>query len=52
MELSARIFGVNSWSILVPQALEGVAAVGLLYADRAALVRRRPPACSPARCSR
>ena len=32
MELSARIFGVNAWSILVPQALEGVAAVGLLYA--------------------
>ena len=32
MEISARIFGVNSWSILVPQALEGVAAVGLLYA--------------------
>ncbi len=32
MELSARAFGVNSWSILVPQALEGVAAVGLLYA--------------------
>jgi 4-amino-4-deoxy-L-arabinose transferase-like glycosyltransferase len=32
MDISARIFGVNSWSILVPQALEGVAAVGLLYA--------------------
>jgi 4-amino-4-deoxy-L-arabinose transferase-like glycosyltransferase len=32
MELSARVFGVNSWSILVPQALEGVAAVGVLYA--------------------
>ncbi len=32
MEISGRIFGVNSWSILVPQALEGVAAVGLLYA--------------------
>jgi 4-amino-4-deoxy-L-arabinose transferase-like glycosyltransferase len=32
MELSARIFGVNSWSMLVPQALEGVAAVGVLYA--------------------
>ena len=32
MELSARVFGVNSWSILVPQALEGVAAVGILYA--------------------
>jgi 4-amino-4-deoxy-L-arabinose transferase-like glycosyltransferase len=32
MELSARIFGLNAWSILVPQALEGVAAVGALYA--------------------
>jgi 4-amino-4-deoxy-L-arabinose transferase-like glycosyltransferase len=32
MDVAARIFGVNAWSILVPQALEGVAAVGLLYA--------------------
>jgi 4-amino-4-deoxy-L-arabinose transferase-like glycosyltransferase len=32
MELSARIFGVNAWSILVPQALEGVATVAVLYA--------------------
>src|SRR2546423_4870483 len=32
MEISARIFGVNSWSILVPQALEGIATVGVLYA--------------------
>ena len=32
MGLSARIFGVNSWSILVPQALMGVATVWLLYA--------------------
>ena len=32
MELSARLFGVNAWSILVPQALEGVAAVGILFA--------------------
>jgi 4-amino-4-deoxy-L-arabinose transferase-like glycosyltransferase len=32
MELSARLFGLNSWSMLVPQALEGVASVGLLYA--------------------
>jgi 4-amino-4-deoxy-L-arabinose transferase-like glycosyltransferase len=32
MELSARIFGVGSWSMLVPQALEGVAAVAILYA--------------------
>src|SRR5579875_3133621 len=31
MDISARLFGVNAWSILVPQALEGVAAVGLLY---------------------
>jgi 4-amino-4-deoxy-L-arabinose transferase-like glycosyltransferase len=31
MDLSARLFGVNSWSILVPEAVEGVAAVGLLY---------------------
>ena len=32
MELSARAFGVNAWSILVPQALEGVAAVAILFA--------------------
>jgi 4-amino-4-deoxy-L-arabinose transferase-like glycosyltransferase len=32
MEISARIFGVNAWSILVPQALMGVASVGVLYA--------------------
>ena len=29
--LSARIFGMNSWSMLVPNALMGVAAVALLY---------------------
>ena len=32
MELSARIFGLSSWSVLVPQALEGVAAVAVVYA--------------------
>jgi 4-amino-4-deoxy-L-arabinose transferase-like glycosyltransferase len=32
MDLSVKIFGTNSWAILVPQALEGVAAVALLYA--------------------
>ena len=32
MDISARIFGVNYWSMLVPQALEGVATAGLLYA--------------------
>ncbi|NMO54901.1 glycosyltransferase family 39 protein [Actinoplanes sp. TBRC 11911] len=31
MALSARVFGVNAWSILVPQALMGVASVGLLF---------------------
>ena len=31
MELSARVFGFSAWSVLVPQALEGVAAVGLLH---------------------
>ena len=32
MELSARAFGLNSWSVLLPQAAEGVATVALLYA--------------------
>ncbi len=32
MDVSVKVFGVNSWAILVPQALEGVAAVALLYA--------------------
>lgn len=31
MEIAGRIFGFSSWSMLVPQALEGVATVGLLY---------------------
>src|SRR4051812_19870119 len=35
--LSARVFGLSSWSMLVPQALMGVATVGLAYD----LVRRR-----------
>ncbi|CAM3568149.1 glycosyltransferase family 39 protein [Tsukamurella ocularis] len=37
MEVSTRIFGVNTWAMLVPQALLGVASVALLYAT----VRRR-----------
>ena len=32
MDVSVKLFGVNSWAVLVPQALEGVAAVALLYA--------------------
>jgi 4-amino-4-deoxy-L-arabinose transferase-like glycosyltransferase len=31
MELSARLFGVNPWAILVPEALMGVATVGVVY---------------------
>ena len=61
MELSARLFGLNSWSMLVPQALEGVATVGFALPVRPALVltrggaagrrrrwprRRWPPSCS------
>lgn len=32
MALSIRLFGLSSWSLLVPQALEGVAAVAVLHA--------------------
>ncbi|NEW43372.1 glycosyltransferase family 39 protein [Nocardia cyriacigeorgica] len=32
MELSVRLFGVNSWSMLVPQVLLGVATVALVWA--------------------
>jgi len=31
MEISARLFGFNTWSVLAPQALEGVATVGIIY---------------------
>ncbi|WP_019547934.1 ArnT family glycosyltransferase [Streptomyces sulphureus] len=37
MGLSVRLFGLGSWQILVPQALMGVATVGVLFAA----VRRR-----------
>lgn len=32
MGLSVRLFGLSSWSILVPQALMGVGTVGLVFA--------------------
>ena len=50
MALSVKVFGLSSWSILVPQALEGVAAVSGCCTRRCA-VRRAPPApaCSRAR---
>jgi 4-amino-4-deoxy-L-arabinose transferase-like glycosyltransferase len=31
MELSGRLFGVNSWSLLLPEALLGVATVALVF---------------------
>jgi 4-amino-4-deoxy-L-arabinose transferase-like glycosyltransferase len=31
MGIAVRIFGLNSWSLLVPQALMGVATVGVVY---------------------
>jgi 4-amino-4-deoxy-L-arabinose transferase-like glycosyltransferase len=32
MGISARVFGFSSWSLLLPQAAEGVAAVAVVYA--------------------
>ncbi|CAM5587977.1 MULTISPECIES: glycosyltransferase family 39 protein [Streptomyces] len=37
MELSVRVFGLDSWAILVPEVLMGVATVAVVYAA----VRRR-----------
>ncbi|WP_208928745.1 glycosyltransferase family 39 protein, partial [Streptomyces rapamycinicus] len=37
MALSVRLFGLSSWAVLAPEALMGVATVGVLYAA----VRRR-----------
>ncbi|GHF03851.1 glycosyltransferase family 39 protein [Streptomyces griseoluteus] len=37
MELSVRVFGLNSWAVLVPQVLMGVGSVAVVYAA----VRRR-----------
>ena len=45
MGLSGRLFGFNSWSMLAPQALMGVAAVALLYA---AVRRTSRPGCGSA----
>ncbi|MCX2715014.1 glycosyltransferase family 39 protein [Mycolicibacterium sp. J2] len=32
MDISVRLFGLHPWSVLLPQALEGIAAVGVVYA--------------------
>ena len=42
MSLSVRLFGLNSWSILAPQALMGVLSVYLLYR----MVRKRTDAAT------
>ncbi|WP_423182026.1 glycosyltransferase family 39 protein [Arthrobacter sp. NyZ413] len=42
MSVSVRLFGLNSWSILVPQALMGVLSVYLLYR----MVRKRTDAAT------
>jgi 4-amino-4-deoxy-L-arabinose transferase-like glycosyltransferase len=54
MELSVRVFGLNAWSVLLPQAAEGVAAAGLLYAavrrwagPAAGLIAAAALACTP-----
>src|SRR5438552_3947137 len=31
MEISARLFGFNAWSVLAPQAVEGVATIAIVY---------------------
>jgi 4-amino-4-deoxy-L-arabinose transferase-like glycosyltransferase len=51
MEISARLFGLNTWSLLVPQALEGAATVGLVYVFVRRCPHRAPP-CSQAQWSR
>ncbi|MCF6475303.1 glycosyltransferase family 39 protein [Nonomuraea sp. MG754425] len=45
MAISARLFGLNSWSILMPQAVMGVATVATVYAA----VRRALAGTVPAR---
>ena len=54
MELSARVFGLNYWSVLLPQAAEGVASVAVLYAavrrwsgPAAGLIAAGVLACTP-----
>lgn len=42
MSLSVRLFGLNSWAILVPQALMGVTTTWLIYK----IIRRSHPAAA------
>lgn len=41
MDISVKLFGLNSWSLMVPEVLMGVASVGLVYASVARAVGRR-----------
>ena len=50
--LSVRVFGFSSWSMLVPQALMGVASVGLVYDLVRAALRARGRVRRPAPCWR
>ena len=52
MALSVRVFGLSAWSILVPQALMGVATRRRSSSRRCGAGSARRPACSPARCWR
>ena len=50
--LGSRLRVLAAWSMLFPQALEGVAAVGAAVRHRQALVRRPRRRCWPGACSR
>ena len=50
--LSVRVFGFSSWSMLVPQALMGVAAVGARPTTWCAGASAASPASPPGSCSR
>lgn len=45
MGLSVRLFGLSSWSILVPEALMGVASVAVLYATVRRSLAGTPDGC-------
>ena len=49
MALSVRLFGLSSWSILAPQALLGVATVGVTYASVRRTFERSGPVLAEAR---
>lgn len=51
MDVSVRLFGLNSWSVLVPQALEEWLRSRCCTPRSAGRPVRRPR-CSPVRCSR